>query len=64
MNKMTVRECVIKNRFNFKLVLEDLKQKRVRYQNMNGYTLRQYAFLVTLNWAKKLNKTETMMRYL
>lgn len=58
---MTIRQIVEKNNFNWKLVEADLKLDAIRIPE--PYTVRQYAFLVTLNWAKKLGRTDISDRY-
>lgn len=58
---MTIREYVERNNFNWKLVAEDFKLDAVRIPD--GYRVDQYAFLVTLNWAKKLGRTDISDRF-
>jgi len=51
---MLIKDCVIKNKFDWWLVYADMLNGKVKMTIPNGYTIKAYAYAVTLNWSKKL----------
>jgi len=58
---MSIKDLVVKNNFDWLLVEADLKLSAILIPH--GYTVRQYAFLVTLNWSKKLGRIDNTRRF-
>ena len=60
---MKIKECVVKNGFDWNLVLRDVEGGLVDMpHNYMGWSTRQLAFMWTLNWAKKLGHVAEFMK--
>ena len=53
---MTIKECIVKNKFDWWLVYADIENGKVNVILPKGFTNRSYAYATTVNWSRKLNQ--------